>query len=169
MIRPSRPAGSSQTLAGRSAHRWFMLVCNWVLIKSVSGAHVIVCFSGAVPCVSVVCNWVLSMLWVLCQGWGSEWTGYSVIAVWGMPLKVPSFCCCRSFCVTKGRNSPGFGLAQKFIELVAALITVSSFSFCFFFPIFCVFICRYLKKQQHFFMSWAESSFVSHHNYIHGE
>lgn len=37
---------------GREAHRWFMLRCNWVLIKSVSRAPVIVCFQDS-PCVSV--------------------------------------------------------------------------------------------------------------------
>lgn len=36
---------------GRTPRQWFMRVCNWVLIKSVSGARVIVCFQGP-PCVS---------------------------------------------------------------------------------------------------------------------
>lgn len=39
---------SRQAAVKLSAHWWFMLLCNWVLIKSVSGAHVMVCFSG--PC-----------------------------------------------------------------------------------------------------------------------
>lgn len=39
---------SRQAAVKLLAHWWFMLVCNWVLIKSVSGAHVMVCFSG--PC-----------------------------------------------------------------------------------------------------------------------
>lgn len=48
------PLNASQQLYSRgcTVHQWFMLVCNWVLIKSVSGAHVIVCFQDP-PCVSL--------------------------------------------------------------------------------------------------------------------
>lgn len=42
----------NKTKRKHSHHRWFMLMCNWVLIKSVSGAHVIVRFQDP-PCVSV--------------------------------------------------------------------------------------------------------------------
>lgn len=51
MIHPSH--GSPQLRSrGCTARQWFMRVCNWVLIKSVSGAHVIVCFQDP-PCVSL--------------------------------------------------------------------------------------------------------------------
>lgn len=51
MIHPSH--GSPQLCSrGYAARQWFMRVCNWVLIKSVSGAHVIVCFQDP-PCVSL--------------------------------------------------------------------------------------------------------------------
>lgn len=49
---PLSHSGQHFCTCGCTTHLWFMLVCNWVLIKSVSGAHVIVCFQDP-PCVSV--------------------------------------------------------------------------------------------------------------------
>lgn len=51
MILPSHSSPELRS-RGHMARQWFMHVCNWVLIKSVSGAHVIVCFQDP-PCVSL--------------------------------------------------------------------------------------------------------------------
>lgn len=54
MAKESDPSHYSLQLrsCGCTARQWFMRVCNWVLIKSVSGARVIVCFQVP-PCVSL--------------------------------------------------------------------------------------------------------------------